>query len=158
MSARRSAWLIIDGYSLLHRDPELNPLLRSNLAVARQLLIRKVERVAADLADHTTIVFDGKGGAQLPDVGDTVLEILFAPLHRTADTVIEQLVHADAEPARVLVVTSDRLERQTVEAAGADSMSCGDFLDRIRARTESLARPRTKRPDKGSSLGDFFPE
>ena len=149
-------WLIIDGYSLLHRDPELKPLLRGRLESARQLLVRKVERCLDGLAERATIVFDGKGGraeqalATLPQI-----EILFAPGHLTADTVIERLVTAASEPERIRVVTSDRAERQTVSAAGADSMSCGDFLDYFQRCTQA---PRARnRGGAKSTLGDFFP-
>ncbi len=158
MSAARIARLIIDGYSLLHRDPELKPLLATRLGIARQLLIRKVERVAGDLAERAVIVFDGSGRSVDPETTNPDLEVLFAPANRTADTVIEQLVYADPEPERILVITSDRLERQTVIAAGADSMSCGDFLDLVRARTESFTRPRKSARDKRATLGDYFPD
>jgi predicted RNA-binding protein with PIN domain len=151
-----SRWLIIDGYSLLHRDPELKPLLRGRLESARQLLVRKVERCLDGLAERATIVFDGKGErsertlASLPQV-----EIVFAPRHLTADTVIERLVASATEPERIRVVTSDRAERQTVSAAGADSMSCGDFLDYFQRCTQ--APGGRNGGGAQSTLGDFFP-
>ncbi len=158
MNAARTARLLIDGYSLLHRDPDLKPYLNRNLALARQLLVRKAER-AADLFDReTTIVFDGRGGTGLAEGAGTDVAIVFAPPQFTADTVIERLVHADPAPERILVVTSDRLERQTVEAAGAESMSCGDFLDLVGSRAESFKRPRKRDGDKSATLGDYFPE
>lgn len=158
MNTPRTGRLIIDGYSLLHRDPELKPLLNKNLALARQLLLRKVERVADDLAQQTTVVFDGKGPPQQPDVNTSHVEVLFAPPHLTADSVIERLVCADTNPERITVVTSDRAERQTVAAAGADSMSCGDFLDRCRSRHDAYDQRRPHIGDKGSNLGDYFPK
>ena len=157
MNTPRTARLIIDGYSLLHRDPELKPLLHKNLALARLLLIRKIERVADDLAQHTTVVFDGKGDPKHADITSTSLDIVFAPSNLTADTVIERLVYADPAPERILVVTSDRMERQTVAGAGADSMSCGDFLDLCRSRKDTYDRPRRQKEDRGTSLGDYFP-
>ncbi len=151
--------IIIDGYSLLHRDPALAPLLKGNLMTARQRLIQSVERVVGSLGDHTTIVFDGRGGTQDRALDSTLVEILFSPPNKTADTVIERLVHADALPEQILVVTSDRGERETVTAAGAEVMSCAQFIDLSR-RQESDTRQTTKKTQQSRprpTLGDFFP-
>ena len=151
--------IIIDGYSLLHRDPALAPLLKGNLMTARQRLIQSVERVVGSLGDHTTIVFDGRGGASDRALDSTLVEILFSPSNKTADTVIERLVHADAQPDQVLVVTSDRGERETVTAAGAEVMSCAQFIDLSR-RQESDTRQAAKKTQQARpkpTLGDFFP-
>lgn len=159
MSHEGVHWLIIDGYSLLHRDPQLKPLLRQRLELARQRLIRKIEPVMGDWADRITIVFDGRGDRGEADPLDTAIEVFFAPARYTADTVIERLVYAAPDPATVLVVTSDRAERETVSAAGADTLSCGDFLDRL-AREEARGRSRAATPrhnSAGGSLGDHFP-
>lgn len=152
--ATRHAWLIIDGYSLLHRIPECKVLLDRNLGLARQQLVRKIESTALTMADEVYVVFDGKGGAGEPF--ETPLSILFAPANLTADTVIERLVHGHSEPATLLVVTSDRMERQTVEAAGAETMSCGDFWARCESATQKPTPQKSQVPRP--SLGDFFPE
>ncbi len=152
-SAPRFQTLLVDGYSLLHRDPEMKAMLDRDVGLARQLLVRRIERIAPDLASETKVVFDGTGKGD-GEAYDTSLTILFAPERHTADTIIERLVHTHPAPTRVLVVTSDRMERQTVEAAGAETMSCGDFLRRDRAAAATT--PFRKRR-KGATLGDFFP-
>jgi predicted RNA-binding protein with PIN domain len=149
--------LLVDGYSLLHRDPEFRDLLENGLAVARELLIEKVGRMASACADRTTIVFDGrqrsKESPRHPDV-----EVIFSPAHQTADTVIERLVSEAEDPAGILVVTSDRLERETVTAAGAHAMSCANFLE---MQSDALARIRRAMKSGHASarptLGDLFP-
>lgn len=150
-------WLIIDGYSLLHRDPSLKPLLRRDLETARQLLIRKVEQTAPDWAERITIVFDGQGERTSRTVPDARIEIVFAPSRLTADTVIERLVFAVADKEPVLVVTSDRAERQTVAAAGAETMSCGDFLRYGDRQKEQWLRPKRPARPLRPTLGDHFP-
>ncbi|MFH0907354.1 MAG: NYN domain-containing protein [bacterium] len=152
--------LIIDGYSLLHRDPELAPLLAGNLMTARQRLIQSVERIAGTLSDKTTIVFDGRGKEFPLAVDSTLVEIVFSPPDKTADTVIERLVHADTQPEEILVVTSDRGERETVTAAGAEVMSCAQFIDLSRRKdteTKHTARKMQQSRPK-PTLGDFFPK
>ena len=154
----QARWIIIDGYSLLHRrgTPGTRP---GNLMTARQHLIRKLEEVAGTLAEHITVVFDGSGRGGDEGDGVSAIEIVFSPSDKTADTVIERLVHEAADPTGILVVTSDRLERETTAAAGADTMSCGDFLDLCERTRSELSRQTDARHVKhsGSKLGDFFP-
>ena len=148
--------IIIDGYSLIHRDAKLKALLNQSLLLARQQLIQKVERVAALLGERTTIVFDGKQTGSSDEMNASSLEILFSSADKTADTVVERLVYADANPEAVLVVTSDRRERETVMAAGAQTMSCGEFLEVCERNTKTILQ-KTKKNVAGPKLGDYFP-
>jgi predicted RNA-binding protein with PIN domain len=155
----QARWIIIDGYSLLHRQgkPGIRP---GNLLIARQQLVRKLEEVAGALAERITVVFDGTGRGGGEGYEASALEIVFSPSDKTADTIIERMVHDAGAAAGILIVTSDRLERETTAAAGADTMSCGDFLDLCERTRGDLSRQagghRRKHP--GSKLGDFFPE
>jgi uncharacterized protein len=153
-------WLIIDGYSLLHRDAELKPVLRADLMAARQRLVRKIEEVAGALADRITVVFDGKAAGAGEGYESSAVEILFSPANQTADTVIERLVHECSAPEQILVVTSDLAERHTVSAAGAETMSGGDFLDLCEEERRRAARVAgaTRRKAPKAKLGDFFPK
>ncbi len=153
-------WLIVDGYSLMHRDPELTHARESNLILARQLLIRKLEEISGSLADRITVVFDGAGAGPDEPHGASPVEVIFSPREKTADTVIERLVHGDDDPVSILVVTSDRAERETVSTRGAQTMSCGEFVDLCDGRQKQLLqqarRKRSHTPKP--SLGDFFPQ
>lgn len=152
--------LIIDGYSLLHQDKKLAAHLSKNLMAARQRLIRAVERIAGAMSDATTIVFDGREQSSSNPSESTSIEIVFSPSDKTADTVIERIAHADARPGEILVVTSDRSERETVTAAGAEVMSCAQFLDLCQLEEKEMTRTLSKsgRQKTGSTLGDFFPD
>lgn len=156
MKAGALDWLLIDGYSLLHRDPVSKPLLGRDLGLARQLLVRRVEGIAAHWAPRVTLVFDGRGrgGAGDHEPLQTTLELYFAPTQLTADSVIERWVYSHPAPERILVVTSDRAEIQTVTAAGAQYLGCDDFL----ARAPQAPRARPAKQMSGSRLGDFFPK
>jgi hypothetical protein len=152
--------LIIDGYSLMHNMPEIAARMDSNLAAARQRLVHFVERVAPGLCDNATIVFDGRGEGIRSAMESTSVEVIFSRPDQTADTAIERLVHDDPKPKEVLVVASDRSELETVSAAGADGMSCEQFLDHCRIQEQELVRAmkKQKSPRRGASLGDFFPD
>lgn len=148
-------WIIIDGHSLLHRDPECAALQHAHKgAQARLRLLGKLAAVAGRLAPRWTIVFDGRDtGGPGDEVVPPGFDVRYSPASLTADTVIERLAADAPRPDRVLVVTSDRLERETVDAAGARSMGCTDFLDLC--RTATAATPNaTRRPPLRPTLGD----
>lgn len=150
--------LIIDGYSLLFRDPALTRARERDIAAAREALIRKIDRLADALAPTVELVFDGRAASRESYKAGR-LQIVFAPGDKTADTVIEQLVHLDPAPDQICVVASDRLELDTVSAAGAQAMSCANFLewlDRVdRLIAQRVARPA---PTRRFTLGDAFPK
>ena len=161
MNAR---WILIDGYSLIHRQckPGERP---GHLMTARQHLIRKLEEVAGRLAERITVVFDGAGSPKLKGERDgegysSSVEVLFSPSDKTADTLIERMVHEAPDSAGIMVVTSDRLERETTGAAGADTMSCGDFLEWCERTRRELLRQAGQHTNKNfdARLGDYFPK
>lgn len=151
--------LIIDGYSLIHRDPELKRVVREDLRRAREMLIEKVSRTATGMADHVTIVFDGQQNSGVDNDGFRSIEILYSSSGQTADTVIERLVHQARNPATWMVVTNDRRERETVMATGVQTMSCAVFLEESsrmqQQHAQSMRRQKARQP--GPKLGDFFP-
>ena len=155
----QARWIIIDGYSLLHRrgKPGTRP---GNLQSARQQIVRQLEEVAGALAPRITLVFDGTGPGGREGYEASSIDVVFSPADKTADTLIERMVHEAGDPSGILVVTSDRLERETTAAAGADTMSCGDFVDLCERKRGHLSRQGSAGSGKktGSKLGDYFPK
>ena len=153
----RYALVIVDGFSLLHRDATLKALLDRQPALARHQLVQRAERVAAALAPKLTVVFDGHRGLNDAFVGGPT-EVIFSSTHQSADACIERMVRVQPDPSKVLVITSDRTERESVHAAGGDTMSCGDFLvlpDPVRTRSSRTGSAKTASPHR---LGDYFPK
>ena len=147
-------WLIIDGYNLLHQDDALDGH-RNELQTARQRLVRRIERVALEMAPRITVVFDGRQGGRDAAFDAPHLEVLFSPANRTADAVIERMVAKSECPEKIGVVTSDRMEAQIVSAAGASVLSCVEFV----SRCATFSSPIRRRPaPRASTLGDFFPK
>jgi uncharacterized protein len=150
-------WLIIDGYNLLHQADGLAELLQSDIQLARQRLVRMVENTAHRMAPQTTIVFDGRESGQDASLTAKHLEIYFSPSNLSADTIIERLVCKFPTPGKILVVTSDHAEHDTVSSAGAHVMSSREFM----AQCERDARktiPKQTRPGQEPRLGDLFPD
>lgn len=150
--------LIIDGYSLLYRDPSLARLRPGNMRLAREQLIRKIDRLADALAPVVELVFDGRASSR-EQIDTGHVQIIYSPGDKTADTVIEQMVHTDAAPADICVVTSDRLECDTVTAADAQVMSCLSFLEWLdRLDREVVQRQKKTAHARRFTLGDAFPD
>ena len=159
--AMQARWLIIDGYSLLHHDPAFAAAGARGMAAARERLITRLSSAGRTLADRITVVFDGAGfvGQRLPQPPSPV-EVLFSTSSETADTIIERLAHSAARAAEILVITSDRAERVTVDAAGAQSMGCTAFLSELASAESTLSRSTAGLQHRGPkpTLGDFFPK
>ena len=153
----RTDWLIIDGYNLLHQVDGLAALLRSDLMAARQRLVRFVENTAHRIAPQTTIVFDGREAGADQALTEKHLEVFFSPSNLSADTVIERLVCAYPDPEKILVVTSDHAEHATVSSAGAQVMSCREFIAQCEQDARRTVSKRTP-PGQEPKLGDLFPD
>ena len=153
-------WLIIDGYNLLH---QLFPDDRNgNLACLeknRKKLLSLLEPLVNVLARKITVVFDGQSDKTKNDQKDSeVIAVLYSPPHLSADTVIENLVWKADHPENILVVTSDRLERDGASASGADTMASSLFISMIKdeqCRLSSKINQMNKKHEN-VTLGDFF--
>jgi predicted RNA-binding protein with PIN domain len=152
--------IIVDGNNLLHAARKRRGSAGRDFDSSRWDLVREMDGLAGEIAGAVTVVFDGTVGGREEAFQTRSLEVIYSPASMDADTLIEGLVARAPDPARVVVVTSDRLERQMVEGRGAVCVSCERFLDdlddawsRLRGR---LSKPPAGRP-AGPRLGDFFP-
>lgn len=150
-------WLIIDGYSMLHRHDEALNYFPDDLFLARRKLLQLVSQSAAHNARRITVVFDGAREGGVSDEGLTEgIEVHFAPARLSADAVIERWVHRAKHPETILVVTSDRLERDIVSSCGAQTQSSSEFVDHCRATLTDRRQRLRRRPTPTNTLGDYF--
>jgi predicted RNA-binding protein with PIN domain/cytochrome c-type biogenesis protein CcmH/NrfG len=153
-----SDWLIIDGNNLVHQMPRRAGL---PFAAARTDLARQIDEVGGVLAKRVILVFDGTRGGEDEVFRASSVEVLFSPGNRTADDMIERMVATEADKHDIVVVTSDRAERDTVLAVGGGVMSCAHFLDELAVQRGAMVRTMRAKPggrSTGPSLGDFFPD
>ncbi|MAI19738.1 MAG: hypothetical protein CMF28_00650 [Kiritimatiellaceae bacterium] len=150
-------WLIIDGHNLLHKQPHLVALMNQSQEQARTALIRLIEPYSERLASKTTVVFDGQNRGSDSALSTGTIDVQYAPAKLTADGLIEQLVLKADNPHRICVVTSDRLEQQTVLSAGASVRSAEDFLDQCSIKRNTPTYSTKMKPAQKPTLGDIFP-
>ena len=131
-------WVLVDGYNVLHSWPQFasrKSKLRT-LEQRREGLLRVLRQYADHSGRSVTVVFDGYAAKRKPPKGEEVagmhegrgLEVLFSDKGKTADEVIERVVALAPHQERILVVTSDNVERQIVETLGAQSVSAESFV------------------------------
>ena len=142
--------LLIDGYNTLHTWPTLKDLLPVNIDVARERLGQAVRIIHDYEGIRTTIIFDGRGQeieVERP-TNETTFSYLFTPIGETADEIIEQLVAKANRPQDIIVVSRDKMIRETVNALGAQTLNPEALLDWVhtcqRGQTEKLKRMNKK--------------
>jgi len=117
-------WILVDGYNVLHFWPRLRKLAGRSLEVQRDALIGILRQYGDATNCRVTVVFDGYAAKHKPERNEPTpgVEVLFSDTGKTADEMIERFIGTAAEPGHIRVVTSDNLERGTVEALGAQSV------------------------------------
>jgi predicted RNA-binding protein with PIN domain len=116
-------YLIVDGHSVIFAWPELVQMHRRRSAPARERLIKCLRDYQDWTGVRVVVVFDGTGStvSNSADPGD--IQIFYSAQGQTADSVVERLASKYASQFDVTVATSDALERETVAASGAETIS-----------------------------------
>jgi predicted RNA-binding protein with PIN domain len=144
-------WILVDGYSVIHAWPKLRRAAGRSLEHQRDALVRVLQQFGDARQCRVTVVFDGYAAKRKPDAVEPTpgVEVLFSDTGKTADDAIERLVGLAESRSRILVITSDKMERHTVESLGAHSMDADLFevearsaLGELEALIRQHGRPR----------------
>ena len=138
--------ILVDGYSLLHKWPELAPGKARFSAAARDELVQKLTLYRDAVGTPLTIVFDGANqDIRLSTVDSTPqVEILYSRAGQTADQIIERVAHRMAPYGEILAVTDDFAERDTVIAMGGLASSCYNFIQTVEDALGGVAEDVTE--------------
>jgi predicted RNA-binding protein with PIN domain len=131
-------YLLVDGHSIIHSWPELRSLHTRQPGQARRELIRHMSDLHDSGRWRVTLVFDGRAGGREETPKDS-LAVLYAPVHQTADSIIEKIVQAHAGKGEIGVVTADHAEITAVESFGAFGFSPDWLRDEIRVAGEEVS-------------------
>lgn len=153
-------WVLVDGYSVVHAWPKLRRAAGRSLEQQRDALVRVLRGYADARHCRVTVVFDGYAAKRRPGKVEPTpgVEVIFSEAGRTADDVIERLVAQAGNREKILVITSDRLERHTVESFGARSMDGELFQVEVEGalgELETLVRQHGRRRGLGSVRHHF---
>lgn len=133
--------VLVDGYSLLHRWPELAPGRPRHSAAARDELIQRLTLYQDTVGTPITIFFDG-GGAPIGTpaaLSTPEVEVLYSRAGQTADQMIERAAHRFSDYGEVVAVTDDHAERETVMSLGGSASSCLNFIQTVENALAELA-------------------
>ena len=133
--------ILVDGFSLLHRWPELAPGRPRHSAAARDELVAALIQYADTGGIPVTVIFDGGGAPPGTPRSENVrgVEVMYSRRGQTADDIIERVTHRLKPYGEVLVVTDDSKERETVLSFGGMATSCRNFIAEFEAAQRSLA-------------------
>jgi uncharacterized protein len=135
-------WVVVDGYSVLHAWTRFatRKARRQSLQQRREGLVGVLRQYGDHTGRKITAIFDGYAARHKPEIADATagVDVLFSERGKTADDMIERLVAQAENRAQILVVTSDGMERQTVESLGCQSMSAEVFEAEVEAALAEL--------------------
>lgn len=115
-------YLLVDGHSVIFAWPELRKLHGRRNVLARDELIKRLTEYQDTTDFRVVVVFDGQGAKLSEETEPGGIQIFYAAAGQTADAIIERLVAKYGEEHEMTVVTSDRLERQTVISFGGSTL------------------------------------
>jgi hypothetical protein len=133
--------ILVDGYSLLHAWPALEPTKARHSEQARTALVRVLSEYQTRLGTPITVFFDGQGRKPTvsKEAGEPV-EVIFSKSGQTADDLIERAAYRFREYGPVLVVTDDFAERDLVTGFGGLCSSCATFIAQIEGEMDQTRR------------------
>ncbi|UCF89508.1 MAG: NYN domain-containing protein [bacterium] len=122
--------IVIDGYNLIRRVPELRALDREDLEAGRETLVRELSAYRAGKGHRITVVFDGAESLHLGGGSERVagISVRYSPRGRSADSIIREMCR---EGKAEVVVTGDREIVDTAKRWGTTAVSPELFWDRV---------------------------
>jgi predicted RNA-binding protein with PIN domain len=126
---------LIDGNNLLHAS-DVFPSGRDRSTAAAQRELVKVLRRGLSAAEAATavIVFDGRPLSGFAEQSEAGLQVLHPRMGEDADTLIESLLEAVAEPSRLVVVSSDHRLQRAARRIGATAIDSEVYWREWKAR------------------------
>ena len=123
--------LIVDGHSMIFQWPDLTLQHARRTAVARETLVRMLTGLQDNSAWQIAVVFDGTGQKPGEASEPHGIKVFYSKDGQTADSIIERLAAKYASTCEVTVATDDIMERTTVEAFGASTISAHQLREEI---------------------------
>lgn len=139
--------IVVDGYNLIHRSPDLRPGPERSLEEARDKLINLLSWAVGAGEARFLVVFDGAEGGGDAHTGSERVQVRWSRPPAKADDVIRTIVETETEKARrVTVVTADLEVARHARAMGANVSLSDLFLGSV------LGPRRVEGPEKPGAL------
>jgi len=120
--------IVLDGYNIVHRSPQLKPGPGRSLREAREKLVNLLSWMMGGESARFVVVWDGAEGGGRDERSGRV-EVRFSRPPEKADDLIRRIVETEVERVdRLTVVTSDLEVARHARAMGADVSISDLFL------------------------------
>jgi predicted RNA-binding protein with PIN domain len=124
--------ILIDGWNLCWKIPELRTLIPENLEKARTLLNSKIKSYFASKKTIFKIVYDGKTGTSYLNGYVRGIDVRFSKKPETADHLLVSFLAKQKNPREWTIITSDRSLREHATSLGAEVVDSDMFADKIK--------------------------
>lgn len=133
-------YLLVDGYNIIFSWNELNNIAKTNLDLARSMLINTMCNYQGVFNCEVIVVFDAykvKGsGREVEKHGN--ISVVYTKEAETADTYIEKISHDLSKDHRVRVATSDGMEQVIILGNGAFRISAAELYEEVKYADKSI--------------------
>lgn len=139
--------IFIDGYNVINSWPNLKSEKKYSFDGARQTLIDKMHNYSVYENCKVIIVFDAQNSnrnVEHKEATNKNVSVVFTKDGETADAYIEKEVHNIGRKYEVYVVTSDRLEQETIFQRGAIRVSSLEFYNEVIKTEHNISVEKTK--------------
>ncbi|MDF1526409.1 MAG: NYN domain-containing protein [bacterium] len=150
--------IVIDGYNLIRRIPELRTLDSQDLEVGRNRLAHELSAYRAGKGHQIIVVFDGADSIHLGGGSEKVagITIRYSARGQSADQVIQKMCR---EGGAEVVITGDREIIDVAKAAGVTAVSPDLFWNKVQEEMyrrfkgeEDQEEGKRRRGEKGRKL------
>ena len=142
--------IVIDGYNLVHRSPQLRPGPDRSLRESREKLVNLLSWVMGGESARFLIVWDGADGGR--DERSGRVEVRYSRPPAKADDLIRRIVEDEVARARVTVVTADLEVARHARAMGAEVSLSDLFLASALGPLAGREDAPAVEPEKPASL------
>ena len=146
--------VILDGYNLVHRSPQLRPGADRTLRESREKLVNLLSWMMGGDPARFLVVWDGAAAGGRDERSGRV-EVRFSKPPEKADDLIRHIVEAEVQRGRVTVVTADLEVARHARAMGAEVSLSDLFLASALGAATAAAggeAPANAEPEKPASL------
>lgn len=129
----REAYLLVDGYNIIHAWEELRELAKQNMDGARGRLMDILCNYQGMKKCQVIVVFDAYRleGHRTECFDYHNIHVVYTKEAETADAYIERFSHENGKKFRITVATSDGMEQMIIRGAGCLLLSAKDLLTEI---------------------------
>ena len=134
-TAKKEAYLLVDGYNIIFAWEELNELAKVNIDSARGKLLDILCNYQGVKKCNLIVVFDAYRvkGHQTEIMDYHNIHVVYTKEAETADAYIEKLAHDNGKKFDVTVATSDGLEQIIITGQGCRLFSAREFEREVAA-------------------------